>query len=110
MCLLSSLQMPGLAPAFGRIWHLASARTRTPVAGLHRASPSATLDKSCTFEHRQGVDALVLSCNASAIIEAAPEDVNSDSLHCLSQALWGTKPVRGVSASSARDDPVHQAG
>jgi len=28
----------------------------------------------------------------------------------LSQALWGTKPVRGVSASSARDDPVHQAG
>jgi len=28
----------------------------------------------------------------------------------LSQALWGTKPVRGLSASSARDDPVHQAG
>src|SRR5690606_25281644 len=31
-------------------------------------------------------------------------------LQRLSQALWGAKPVRGVSASSARDDPVHQAG
>src|SRR5690606_21932466 len=38
--------------ASGRTWHLAAPRLaagRRPVAGFHRASPSTTLDKSCTL-------------------------------------------------------------
>lgn len=52
---------------------------------------------------------------AASTVEAAISLAAGVAAHALrqdrlSQALWGTKPVRGVSASSARDDPVHQAG